>query len=148
MAERITVTLYELISELDGWADAVLRAHHGVTFSHFAFLNAIAQYQPVDITGLAECLRVSKAAVSKRVPGFVQGGWVQTSADPAHARRVLLTLTDKSASLVQRAGGELDAEFRSLFSDPRLAQERIDVDRLNSQLNRLTELVTEKERPS
>lgn len=148
MAQRVTVTLHELVSALDSYADGVLRDRHAVTFPHFAFLAALAEEQPIDITHLAQCLGVTKAAVSKRVPAMVNGGWVQTSVDPANARRVVLSLTEKGAALVRVAGGELEAGFGDVFADPRLAAMGIDVSSLNAQLALLTDLIVAKGTPS
>ncbi|WP_404431631.1 MarR family winged helix-turn-helix transcriptional regulator [Microbacterium lacus] len=148
MAQRVTVTLHELVSALDGYAEDVLQARHAVSFPHFAFLVALAEEQPIDITHLARCLGVTKAAVSKRVPAMVEGGWVQTSVDAANARRVVLSLTDKGATLVREAGGELEALFADVFADPRLAAMGVDVPSLNRQLALLTTLIVAKGTPS
>jgi DNA-binding MarR family transcriptional regulator len=144
VSDRITVTLHHLISLMDSYADEMLQSAHGVTFSQFQFLAAVADLQPVDITTLARCLFVTKAAVSKRVPSLVAEGWITTSDDPQHGRRVLLTLTPRALQLVVTAGGGLDDQFTSLFSDPRLGAEGIDVAHLNRQLETLIDLVTEK----
>lgn len=147
MADRITFTLHHLVTVMDAYADEVLQSAHGVTFSQFEFLAAVADLQPVDITSLARCLFVTKAAVSKRVPSLVADGWVVAEPDPHHGRRVLLTLTPRALDLVARAGGALDDEFTSLLADPRLGAEGVDVAHLNHQLETLMHLVTEKERP-
>ncbi|WP_345801758.1 helix-turn-helix domain-containing protein [Microbacterium sp. AZCO] len=144
MADRITVTLHHLVSLMDSYADEMLRERHGVSFSQFQFLSAVAELQPVDITTLARCLFVTKAAVSKRVPSLVADGWIVAEDDPHHGRRVLLTLTPGALQLVITAGGGLDDQFTALFADPRLGAEGIDVAQLNHQLETLMELVTEK----
>lgn len=150
MASRITVTLHELVAELDIYADGVLRRRHGVSFNLFEFLATLAELGPIDITGLARCLRVTKAAVSKRVPGLVADGWIV--ADPGAGRRIVLALTEKGLDLVQRAGGELEAEFTAMLTDPRLdpavSPEAIDAATLNAHLSTLAEIVIEKGRPS
>lgn len=144
MADRITVTLHHLISLMDSYADEMLQSTHGVSFSQFEFLAAVADLQPVDITTLARCLFVTKAAVSKRVPSLVADGWIVTADDPHHGRRVLLSLTPRAMALVVSAGGGLDDQFTALFADPRLGAEGIDVAHLNRQLETLTDLVREK----
>lgn len=144
MADRITVTLHNLVSLMDSYADEVLRSAHGISFSQFEFLAAVAELQPVDITTLARCLFVTKAAVSKRVPSLVSDGWIVASDDPHHGRRVLLTLTPRALQLVVQAGGGLDDEFTALFADSRLGADGIDVARLNHQLETLIHLVIEK----
>ncbi|MBN9213764.1 MAG: transcriptional regulator [Microbacterium sp. SCN 70-200] len=146
MASRITVTLHELVAELDVYADGVLHARYGVSFNLFEFLATLAERGPIDITGLAHCLRITKAAVSKRVPALVADGWIR--ADRGNGRRVVLSLTPKGADLVQRAGGELEAEFTEMLADPRLdpavSPGAIDTTLLNTHLTTLTAIVLEK----
>ena len=138
MADRVTVTLHELVAELDLYAEAWLQQHHGVSYKLFEFLATLSTRQPIDITGLARYLGVSKAAVSKRVPALADAGWIATA--PGGGRRILLTLTEQGADLVQRAGGELEAEFTALFADPRLAP-MPSSDALNHHLRILTEII-------
>jgi len=146
MASRVTVTLHELVAELDIYADAVLRERHGVSYNLFEFLATLAELGPIDITGLARCLRVTKAAVSKRVPGLVTEGWI--AADAGGGRRIVLSLTAKGAALVETAGGELEAEFTEMLADPRLDPDlspgAIDRTQLNDHLTILTEIVIAK----
>ena len=150
MASRVTVTLHELVAELDLYADAVLQRRHGVSFNLFEFLATLAEVGPIDVTGLSRCLRVSKAAVSKRVPGLVAGGWIRTES--GGGRRVVLSLTDAGTDLVDRAGGELEAEFAAMLTDPRLdpavSPGAIDAVRLNTHLTTLTSIVIEKGQPA
>lgn len=150
MADRITVTLHQLVSELDLYADARLRSRHGVSYNLFEFLAALAEQQPIDITRLAQCLGVSKAAVSKRVPGMVTEGWITTSS--GGGRRVELSLTAKGAELVQKAGGELEQEFTTILADPRLDPAHtpgaVEPEAFHAHLRALTQIFKEKERPS
>lgn len=146
MADRITVTLHELVSELDIYADARLREQHGVSFNLFELLATLAETAPVDITGLARCLRVTKAAVSKRVPALVADGWI--TAEGGEGRRIVLGLTPRGADLVRVAGGELEAEFAGMLGElrtgSRAAGDGIDPDALNTHLARLTDIVVAK----
>lgn len=146
MASRVTVTLHELVAELDIYADAALRARHGVSYNLFEFLATLAELGPIDITGLARCLRVTKAAVSKRVPGLVADGWITTGS--GGGRRIVLSLTERGAGLVETAGGELETEFATMLTDPRLdpavSPSAIDAARLNAHLATLTEIVIQK----
>ncbi len=150
MASRVTVTLHELVAELDLYADDVLRRRYGVSFNLFEFLATLAELGPIDITGLARCLRVTKAAVSKRVPTLVADDWIAT--DAGGGRRIVLSLTEKGADLVQRAGGELEAEFTAMLDDARLdpavSPGAIGAATLNAHLSTLTEIVIEKGRPA
>ena len=147
MAERITVTLHELVAELDIYADAHLREHHGVSYNLFELLATLAETAPIDITGLARCLRVTKAAVSKRVPTLADG-WI--TADGGEGRRIVLGLTPRGADLVRIAGGELEAEFAGMLAEmrdgPASAGDPIDDGALNAHLARLTDIVISKGR--
>lgn len=148
MAERITVTLHELVAELDIYADAHLREHHSVSYNLFELLATLAETAPIDITGLARCLRVTKAAVSKRVPALVADGWI--TADGGEGRRIVLGLTPRGADLVRIAGGELEAEFAGMLAEmrdgPASAGDPIDDGALNAHLARLTDIVISKGR--
>lgn len=141
MSDRITFTLHELVAELDAYADDVLRTRHGVSFNHFQFLAVLSDVEPADMTTLARCLGITKAAVSKRVPALVDGGWITADSPPGSGRSIRLMLAPKGASLVQRAGAELESEFAAMLADPALADDPIDVPRLNRQLVALTALV-------
>lgn len=141
MSERITVTLHELVSRLDAYADGVLKQKYGVTFSQFRALATLDTLGRASITELAECLVQTKAAVSKRVPEFVRDGWMATSDDPANARRVMLELTPAAKDLVATAGGELDGVFTSMLD----ASPQIDADALHANLLHLTTLVAAKD---
>ncbi|MCR6689175.1 MarR family winged helix-turn-helix transcriptional regulator [Cellulomonas sp.] len=116
LGDRVTVTLHHLVDVLDEYADAVLVRDHGVSLNQYLFLAVLSDLDRPDITTLARCLRVTKAAVSKRVGSFVDAGWVTTSTDPAHARRVVLALTPAGADLVAVAGARLEDEFTNAFA--------------------------------
>lgn len=117
MSERLSFTLHELVSAIDGYADGILRENYGVDANLFITLATMSE-EPgrIDVTTLARCLGVSKAAVSKRVPSLVDAGWLETHSDPTNARRLVLTLTPRAIDLVERAGSALDAEFASMLA--------------------------------
>jgi DNA-binding MarR family transcriptional regulator len=148
VSDRLTFTLHELIAELDAYADGVLRAGYGVSFNHFQFLAVLADTEPTDMTTLARCLGVTKAAVSKRVPGLVDGGWIEAGSPVGSGRSVLLSLTPKGAALVRDAGGVLEREFAAMLAHPALADDPIDAPRLNAQLVALTALIPQKAAPA
>ena len=130
---------------MDGYADQVLTRRFGVDFNLFLFLSPLGGTTK-DITHLAECLNLTKAAVSKRVPALERDGWLRASADPNHGRRILLSLTAKGEALVVAASTLLEARFTSLVAD-----RSIDAEALNDQLRELLqgvhELPTEEELP-
>jgi len=143
MASRISVTLHEVVSYFDAYADAYLRKHHATTFSHFRLLATLAELGTSSVTELAECMVVSKAAVSKRVPELVRDGWLVTSGDPANARRVMLDLTPRSWALVEGAGGELNDFFDQVLATiPGLDQEAF-----HANLLAMTQFLKQEGRP-
>ncbi|ADG74028.1 transcriptional regulator, MarR family [Cellulomonas flavigena DSM 20109] len=124
LAGDLTVTLHHLVDVVAEYADDVLTRRHGVTFSQYVFLHVLADLDHPDVTSLARCLRVTKAAVSKRVGGFVDAGWVRTLDDPSHGRRVLLELTDTGRRLVDHARADLEEDLAAAYGatpgvDPR-----------------------------
>ena len=141
MSDKITFTVHELVAELDAQADSLLRTRYGISGSQFVVLATLADVEPTDITSLARCLGVTKAAVSKRVPSLVEAGWLTTTSQPGQGRRVVLELTDSARSLVERAGRDLDQQFAQLAQHP--AARDIDLGALNAQLNTLTAILRE-----
>ena len=141
----MTFSLHQLVNAMDGYADQVLTRRFGVDFNLFLFLSPLGGTTK-DITHLAECLNLTKAAVSKRVPALERDGWLRASADPNHGRRILLSLTAKGEALVVAASTLLEARFTSLVAD-----RSIDAEALNDQLRELLqgvhELPTEEELP-
>lgn len=144
VSERITFTIHELVAELDAYADDVLGEHYGVSFNHFEFLAVLSDVEPADMTTLARCLGVTKAAVSKRVPALVAGEWITARSEVGGGRSILLSLAPKGAELVREAGAALESEFAEMLVDPALADDPIDVPSLNRQLVGLTALVQQK----
>lgn len=144
MTDRITYTLHHLVDELDGWADRLLAERFDLTFSQFMFLAVLEDGQPLDVTRMATCLQVSKAAVSKRVPGLVARGVVHADADPRHARRVVLTLTDEGQRITSEAGSLLDAAFIRLFA----GRGDLDLERTHEDLRTMLDTLRTKEVPA
>jgi len=147
VSDRLTFTLHELLAELDAFADAALRSGYGVTFNHFQFLAVLYDAEPADMTTLAHCLGVTKAAVSKRVPALVEDGWITAQSRPGAGRSILLSLTPKSTELVRDAGAVLDREFAAMLTHPALGDDPIDAPRLNAQLAALTAFIQKQPSP-
>ncbi len=148
MAQNITYTLHELVSALDSYADELLRSEYDISFNQFQFLAILSTEQPSDLSHLATCLGVTRAAVSKRVPSLVAGGWITTSSDPSNARRVMISLTPAAEELVRLASAELEEAFTAMFADPRLNPDvtpgAISVTALNTHLSTLTSILHNK----
>ncbi|MWB99861.1 MarR family winged helix-turn-helix transcriptional regulator [Agromyces seonyuensis] len=135
LGDHLTVTLHELVDRIDSIADAALREHVGIGYSWFEFLAILANNESdghPDLTELASCLHVSKAAVSKRLPAFLEAGYVLAQPDPANARRLVLRLTDEGRALVARSMPVLADAFES-----EVAGLPLDLGRLNAELTAL-----------
>lgn len=128
MPLRITAHLHELVYAMDGFADHLLASRFGVDHNLFVFLNPLRD-GTLDVTRLAGHLNLTKAAVSKRLPGLEREGWVETTSDPTHGRRVLVSLTPRGRALVIDAGTLLGERFASMLDGL-----SIDVDRLDAEL--------------
>jgi DNA-binding MarR family transcriptional regulator len=128
MPPRITAHLHELVFAMDGFADHLLTTRFGVDHNLFVFLNPLLD-GALDVTRLAERLNLTKAAVSKRVPGLERDGWLVTTSDLAHGRRVVVSLTPRGRALVIDAGTLLSERFASMLDGL-----SIDVDRLDAEL--------------
>lgn len=117
---------------MDAYASHVLVSRFGVDHNLFFFLSPLED-GPLDITRLAERLALTKAAVSKRVPALARDGWVTTSPDPDHGRRVIVRLTPHGRTLVTRASDMLNEQFSGL-----VAELDLDAARLAGELEALT----------
>ncbi|MBU3976387.1 MarR family transcriptional regulator [Propionicimonas sp.] len=147
MADRFMVTLHELTSAMDTYADALLRRDHGLSFNEFEYLVVVAEHGGSDVTELARCLRLTKAAVSKRLPALEAAGLVRRSSDPHHRRRVLVNLTERGGQLLQVASAQLEAELDTVFRPADSQQAELDTDRLNTDLLTLCKRIEAKELP-
>lgn len=109
--------LHEVVHATSRYADHLLRTEYGSTFSDFEYVATIADLDNrPDVTELAACLQVTKAAVSKRLPQLEAKGLTMRASDPHHGRRVLITLTPRGQELADKAGGRLEEVFNSLFT--------------------------------
>jgi len=147
MADSAMVTLHELVSVMDTYADALLRRDHQLSFNEFEYLVVIAGHPGADLTDLAECLRVTKAAVSKRLPALEAAGLVRRGSDPHHARRVLVELTETGGQKLAAAGAQLEAELAAVFTPVGGDGLAIDPVRLNQELSALADRISNKELP-
>lgn len=127
MSQRLTAHLHELVLAMDRAADQLLSTRFGVDHNLFVFINPLMD-GALDVTRMAERLNLSKAAVSKRVPRLQAEGWVETSTDPAHGRRVLVALTPKGRDLVVAANTLLAAQFASILNGLHIDAARLDAD--------------------
>lgn len=128
MPTPVTASLHELVLAMDGHSDRLLARRFGADHNLFVFLSPLRE-GPLDLTRLAQRLNLTRAAVSKRVPLLERDGWVRTTSDPGHGRRVLVSLTGRGAELVEEASALLNQRFAGL-----LAGLGIDAEALNDHL--------------
>ena len=137
---RISFLLNDLVRELNGQADWLLRHKFNITYSQFVFLLIVGENSDVDITRLALSLGVTKGAVSKRMSWFLERGLVATHHTPGNSKTILVTLTGKGSSLTKAAGDYLEAEFLSTISTSSAFDQAL----LRSELQKMLELFLSK----
>ena len=137
----LAVTLHELVYRIDTFAEQLLRDGYGIGYSHYHFLAVASTLDSPDVTTLAECLMVSKAAVSKRLDPLAADGWITLGTDPTHARRVIIELTPKARQLVIDATGTLEREFAEPLRELPPGQ----VEQLNDHLRELLDIFIRKQ---
>ena len=136
---RITFTLNKLVSVLNSHADSILRTKFDMTYSQFLFLLNL-QAKPSSLTELAGYLKVSTAAVSKRVTWFTDRGLVEIVPDSTNARKVVLKITKRGEKSVQKASTQLEASFNDFFA----GYKGVKLGELNKNLNSVLEHLLEK----
>jgi DNA-binding MarR family transcriptional regulator len=112
---RITFTLNELVSVLNGAADRLLRDNFAVTYSQFLFLVTLHGLGESTPSHLAERLGVSRAAVSQRLDWFEGRKLIKVSRPKGNLRNLSLTLTMQGRSLATSSADFLEEQFRTLF---------------------------------
>ena len=112
---RITFTLNELVYVLNSTADRLLRANFELTYSQFLFLVTLMSQDKPPPSYLAECLGVSRAAVSQRLSWFQERNLVRVSRVFGNEKNLALELTGKGELLATRSADFLEKEFRNLF---------------------------------
>ena len=132
-SSRITFTLNELVYVLNSAADKHLRTRFGITYSQFLFLVTLMGQNTPTPSFLAECLGVSRAAVSQRLPWFQDRGLVEVSKVAGNGKNLSLELTRKGAELATQSADFLEQEFRVLFDN----SASVDLDELDKTLSRI-----------
>jgi len=133
ITSRITFTLNELVYVLNSAADKHLRAKFDLTYSQFLFLVTLMRQNNPTPSYLAECLGVSRAAVSQRLPWFQNRGLVEVFKVSGNGKTLSLELTRKGAELAAQSANFLEQEFRLLFHDTA----SVDLDELDKTLTRI-----------
>lgn len=141
-SSRITFTLNELVYVLNSNADRHLRANFGLTYSQFLFLVTLMGQSKPTPSYLAECLGVSRAAVSQRLFWFEERDLVKISKVAGNDKKLSLSLTRKGEALATQSADFLEKKFRVLFDGAAF----VDLDKLDKTLSQIkTHLVTNKE---
>jgi DNA-binding MarR family transcriptional regulator len=114
-SNRITFTLNELVSVLNGAADRLLRANFALTYSQFLFLVTLQGLGESTPSHLSERLGVSRAAVSQRLDWFEERNLIKVSRSKDNLKNLSLTLTIQGRSLATSSADFLEEQFRTLF---------------------------------
>ena len=139
---RITFTLNELVYVLNSTADRLLRANFDLTYSQFLFLVTLMSQDKPTPSYLAECLGVSRAAVSQRLSWFQERNLVMVSRVSGNERNLSLELTRKGELLATHSADFLEEEFRILFA----SGASVDLEKLDKALTQVkTQLIENME---
>ncbi len=115
-SSRVTFTLNELVYVLNSAADRLLRANFELTYSQFLFLVTLMSQDKPTPSYLAECLGVSRAAVSQRLSWFQERNLVNVSRVSGNEKSLSLELTRKGELLATQSADFLEKDFRILFA--------------------------------
>jgi len=130
---RITFTLNELVYVLNSIADRRLRANYGLTYSQFLFLVTLMSQNNPTPSYLAECLGVSRAAVSQRLAWFQKRNLLRVSKVSGNEKNLSLSLTREGQALSTESADFLEKEFRVLFEGAAF----VDLDKLDTTLGQI-----------
>ena len=130
---RITFTLNELVYVLNSTADRLLRANFEMTYSQFLFMVTLMSQTNPTPSYLAECLGVSRAAVSQRLSWFQERNLVKISKVSGNDKNLSLALTRKGETLTTQSADFLEKEFRIIFDNAAF----VDLDKLDKTLSQI-----------
>jgi len=130
---RITFTLNELVYVLNSTADKLLRANFEITYSQFLFIVTLMSQTNPTPSYLAECLGVSRAAVSQRLSWFQERNLVKISKVSGNDKNLSLALTRKGETLATQSADFLEKEFRVLFDNAAF----VDLNKLDKTLTQI-----------
>jgi DNA-binding MarR family transcriptional regulator len=132
-SSRITFTLNELVYVLNSTADRLLRANFEITYSQFLFMVTLRSQTNPTPSYLAECLGVSRAAVSQRLSWFQERNLVKISKVSGNDKNLSLALTRKGETLTTQSADFLEKEFRLIFDNAAF----VDLDKLDKTLSQI-----------
>jgi DNA-binding MarR family transcriptional regulator len=130
---RITFTLNELVYVLNSTADRLLRSNFEITYSQFLFMVTLMSQTNPTPSYLAECLGVSRAAVSQRLSWFQERNLVKISKVSGNDKNLSLALTRKGETLTTQSADFLEKEFRIIFDNAAF----VDLDKLDKTLSQI-----------
>ena len=130
---RITFTLNELVFVLNSTADRLLRANFEITYSQFLFMVTLMSQTNPTPSNLAECLGVSRAAVSQRLSWFQERNFLKISKVSGNDKNLSLALTRKGETVATQSADFLEKEFRVLFDNAAF----VDLDKLDKTLSQI-----------
>ena len=130
---RITFTLNELVYVLNSTANRLLRANFELTYSQFLFMVTLMSQTNPTPSYLAECLGVSRAAVSQRLSWFQERNLVKIYKVSGNDKNLSLALTRKGETLTTQSADFLEKEFRIIFDNAAF----VDLDKLDKTLSQI-----------
>ncbi len=140
-SRRITFTLNELVYVLNSTADRLLRANFDITYSQFLFLVTLLSQKNPTPSHLAECLGVSRAAVSQRLSWFQDRNFLKISKVSGNDKNLSLKLTRKGEILATQSADFLEEEFRIIFDHAAF----VDLEKLDKTLSQIKSILIQNQ---
>jgi len=114
MKHSAAYTIHLLNAEMDRTADRLLHQKLNISYNRFYFLFVINELSTPTQHAIATALGYSDPAVSTMLAELTKIDLVSVTVDPKHARRRVVTLTNKGRQTIRVALDLLDACFRDV----------------------------------
>jgi DNA-binding MarR family transcriptional regulator len=108
---QVIVALRRISRAIDLHSRALMQ-HHGLTAPQLAALQAVAEHQPVSVSGVARSIHLSLATLTGIFNRLEARGLVMRSRDGRDRRSVVVELTDRGAETLESAPSLLQDRFR------------------------------------
>ncbi len=86
-----------------------------ITYSQWGVVMLIGQRGAISVKEAADTLRIRSSAVTQLVDGLVESGYVERKEHAKDRRAVILTLSKKTKSQVEKMKGHMVKKFLEMF---------------------------------
>ncbi len=94
----------------------IAREDYGITSNQFQVLHRIKTENKKTVSDLADCMAVSRPAISRAVDELVKAGLLEREGDPDDRRVIYLKPSDKGEEIIAQIHAKNDLIMQSIFS--------------------------------